>query len=243
MTSVCPFNLSFSLECLVLLLLLLSWPVFLSNTLHFTFDPVLTYIWLKQKTWTKLNKTLFIPPLTRWVFTRFSLLCTSLTDKPLQLFKGGVKCVIRLSWWADVNPTLIWDAVCVTNGPGACQPAQMRGRGRCAGHFNIRMMETLLWFSTEGAQSQIASFEKWIKLNVPPQETGSLQKWTELELNTCRCTEMIDEMQHQGFLWQNNSGLSWNHRESSSMLDCLVFALILVFFLRKTWQLCVCLCV
>lgn len=85
--------------------------------------------------------------------TGFSLippLCSSLTDKPLQLCKGVAKCVIRLSWRTDVSLTLIWAAVCVTNGPEACQREQMRGRGRDAGHFDIRMMETLLWFSSEG---------------------------------------------------------------------------------------------
>lgn len=112
--------------------------------------------------------------------TGFSLilpLCSSLTDKPLQLYKGVAKCVIRLSWWTNVSLTLIWDAVCVTNGPEACQLEQMRGRGRDAGHFDIRMMETLLWFSTQRAHSQSSSSEKWIKLNPPHTGDG---KFTEL---------------------------------------------------------------
>lgn len=107
--------------------------------------------------------------------TGFSLiapLCSSLTDKPLQLYKGVAKCVIRLSWWTNVSLSLIWDAVCVTNGPEACQLEQIRGRGRDAGHFDIRLMETLLWFSTQRAHSQISSSEKWIKLNPPHTGDG-----------------------------------------------------------------------
>lgn len=112
--------------------------------------------------------------------TGFSLippLCSSLTDKPLQLYKGVAKCVIRLSWWTNVSLSLIWDAVCVTNGPEACQLEQIRGRGRDAGHFDIRLMETLLWFSTRRAHSQISSSEKWIKLNPPYTGDG---RFTEL---------------------------------------------------------------
>lgn len=66
-------------------------------------------------------------------FTHSSPWQTSLSN----LFKGVVKCVICLSWWADVSPTHIRDAVCVTNGCGPWQPEQTRGRGRDVGAILI----------------------------------------------------------------------------------------------------------
>lgn len=83
---------------------------------------------------------------------------------------------------------------------------------------------------SEGAQSQIASLEKWIKLNVPPQETGSLENRTEWEQNTRRCCCL-----HRNDWWDASSEFPLAEllcpEIKSSLLYCLAFASSLIYFM------------
>lgn len=87
----------------------------------------------------------------------------------------------------------------------------MRGSGRDAGHFNIRMMEMLLWFSTEGPTARLLLWRNELS-SMSPHRREEVYRTEQNENKThagaAVRTEMIDEMQDQGFLWQNYSGLS-----------------------------------
>ena len=87
----------------------------------------------------------------------------------------------------------------------------MRGRERDTDHFNIRMMEKLLWYSTEGPTARLPLWKNELRSICPHRR----QEVYRNELNKSKSHagsavggEMIDGMRDQDFLWQINSGLS-----------------------------------
>lgn len=73
---------------------------------YYTHTPLVMHKVKTGRTGGRIRNPVYLPFLSLARFSH-SLLCTRLTDRHSAAFRGVVKCAICLSWWAEVNPTLI----------------------------------------------------------------------------------------------------------------------------------------